>query len=375
MNNSNILSEPYQLGDLTLKNRIIMASVLRCRADPKDGILNDLHVQYYTQRASAGLIMTEGIPVAKNGFSFPGASGLYNKEQVQGWKKVVEAVHAKGTPIFAQLWHAGRGAFPSVIGEQTIAPSPIAIRGKPLIPTYEYGTPREMTKDDTKQVIEQFRQAAVNAKEAGFDGVELAATSGYLVDSFIRTSSNQRTDEYGGSAENRARFCLEVIDAMISVFGAGRVGAKFTPVGRYQDMYDENPLETFGYLLQQLEKRGVAFVQLVEPDAPVPNAQPSERIAPEKQMAEVAKQLRPYFKGTIIINNGLTAESAEKAISSGVADLASFGKDFITNPDLVERIVNGWDINKNIDFSTLLSGGEKGYTDYPIYSEVTTSSS
>ena len=367
--NSNILFEAYKLGDLTLKNRIIMASLLRCRADPKDSIPTDLHVKYYTQRASAGLIFTECAPISKTAFSFLGSGGLYNKEQVEGWRKVVEAVHAEGTPIFAQLWHAGRGAIPSLVGEEIIAPSPIAIKGKPLIPIYDYGTPREMTKDDIKEIIEQFRQAAINAKEAGFDGVELSAGNGYLVDSFIRTSSNQRTDEYGGSAENRARFCLEVIDAMISVFGAGRVGAKFTPVGRYQDMYDENPLETFGYLLQQLEKRGVAFVQLVEPDAPAPNAQKSELVAPEKELAEVTKQLRPYFKGTLIINNGLTAETAEKAISSGVADLASFGKDYVSNPDLVERIKNGWELNKKIDFPTLIGSGEKGYIDYPFYSE------
>jgi len=372
--NSNILFEPYKIGDITLKNRITMASLLRCRADPQDSVPTDLYVQYYTQRASAGLIFTECTPISKTAFSFPGAGGMYTKEQVDGWKKVVEAVHAKGTPIVAQLWHAGRGGFPSLIGEQTISPSPIAIKGKPLIPIYEYGTPREMTKDDIKEVIEQFRQAAVNAKEAGFDGVELSAGNGYLVDSFIRTSSNQRTDEYGGSAENRARFCLEVIDALISVYGAERVGAKFTPVGRYQEMYDENPLETFSYLLQQLDKRGVAFIQLVEADAPASNAPQSELVAPEKQMPEVTKQLRPYFKGTLIINNGLTAETAEKAISSGVADLVSFGKDYISNPDLAERIKNGWEINKKIDFSTVIGGGEKGYTDYPFYSEVTVSS-
>lgn len=357
-----ILFERYKIGDLTLSNRFVMCSMTRCRCDPKDGIPTDLHVEYYSQRASAGLIMTECSPIAKNGQSFMGTGGIYTDEQVEGWRKVTDAVHAKGGKIFIQIWHAGRSAHPDLIGEPNIGPSPIAIKGD-LIPEYPHKVPREMTKEDIKIVLEQFKKGALNAKKAGFDGIELHGANGYLVDEFLRDGSNHRKDEYGGSVEKRARFCLEAIDILIDVFGRNRVGIKLSPVGRYQDMYDSNPLATYTYLLQELDKRGIAYVQLVEPGDKNTS---SEQVEPEKQIPNVCKALRPHFKRTIIINNNQTPDSAIEAIKAGDADLVSFARSFIANPDYVERVKNGWDVNQP-DYSLLYTGGEKGYIDYKAY--------
>lgn len=357
------LFEPYQLGDVFLPNRIIMAPLTRCRCDIETGIPTDLNALYYSQRASAGLIITECTPVAKNATSFAGVARIYTKEQVQGWKKVTEAVHAKGGRIFNQIWHAGRAAHPALTGEQNIAPSAIAIRGN-LRSNLPHVVPREMTKEDIELVKEQFRQAAINAKEADFDGVELHGAGGYLLDQFLRDSTNKRTDEYGGSVENRCRLTLEITDIFIEVFGKGRVGVKVMPVGRFQDMYDSDPVATYSYLLKELEKRGIAYVQLMEPDEVF--AQPTGYGLGSEQIAEVCKTLRPFFKGTIIMNNNLTPEIAAKKIAAGDADLASFGRYFISNPDFVERVQNGWDYNEG-DATTFYSGGAKGYVDYPFY--------
>lgn len=360
---TNILFEKYKLGDLTLSNRFVMSSMTRCRCDPKTGVPTDLHVLYYSQRASAGLIMTECAPIAQNGQSFLGNGGIYTPEQVEGWKRVTDAVHAKGSKIFMQIWHAGRSAHPGLVGEENIGPSPIAIKGD-LIPGFPHKVPREMTKEDIKQVLGQFKQAAINAKKAGFDGIEPHAANGYLIDEFLRDVTNHRTDEYGGSVENRARFCLEVIDVFIEVFGANRVGIKLSPVGRYQDMYDSNPLATYSYLLKQLEKRGIVYVQLVEPGDK--NSIPEQVETGEQQIPHVCKALRPFFKGTIIINNNQTPETAAKAIREGDANLVSFARSFLSNPDLVDRVRHGWPTNQP-DFSTFYKGGEKGYTDYPFH--------
>jgi len=364
-----ILFQKYKLGDLTLSNRIVMASMTRCRCDPKTGVPTDLHVLYYAQRASAGLIMSECAPIANNGQSFMGNGGIYTQEQIQGWKRVTDAVHQKGSKIFVQIWHAGRSAHPDLVGEPNIGPSPIAIKGD-LIPGFTHKVPKEMTKEDIKKVLNQFKQGAINAKQAGFDGIELHGANGYLVDQFLRDSSNHRTDEYGGSVENRARFGLEAIDALIEVYGAKRVGIKLSPVGRYQDMYDSNPLATYSYLLKQLESRGIAYVQLVEPgDEPDSEGQ----TAPKKQMPNVSKALRPFFKGTIMINNNLTAELAAKSITEREADIASFARPFMANPDYVERVRNDWPVEKP-DFSTAYKGGEKGFTDFASYKPVKKSS-
>lgn len=357
-----ILFEKYKLGDLTLSNRFIMASMTRSKADKKTNIPSDIQVLYYSQRASAGLILTESIPIANNAQAFMGNGGLFSSKQAQGWKRVNDAVHAKGGKIFAQLWHGGRSAIPALNGEQNIAPSAICINGE-LFPGVAFEQPREMTKEDIRTVLGQFKQAAIYAKEAGFDGVELHGAYGFLIDQFLKESSNLRTDEYGGSIENRSRFCLEAIDLLIEVYGAKRVGIKLSPVGRRFDIYDGNPVALFSYLLKELDKRGIAYVQLVEPADK--NYSP-EQVEPEKQMPSVCKALRSFFKGTIMINNKQTPESASKAIQDGDADIVAFGTNFIGNPDYVERIRNGWELSTT-NFTTLYADGETGYTDYPFY--------
>ncbi len=359
---SNKIFEPFQLGDILLQNRIVMASLTRTRADPETGIPNDLHVQYYSQRASAGLILTECAPISRQGDSFLGAGGIYTKEQVEGWKRVVDAVHAKGGKIFIQIWHGGRAAQPSQTGKPNLAPSAIAITDSTGFGTRApHAVPKEMTKEDIRMVLEEFRQGALNAKEAGFDGIELHGANGYLIDGFLRDGTNQRTDEYGGSAENRSRLPLEIMDALIEIFGAGRVGIKLSPVGRYQDMYDSNPIATYGYLLSELDKRGIAYVQLREPEAAA-----SKLDLGAKQIAEVAKTFRPYFKGTIMINENQTKESLAEAISEGYAELASYGRYFIANPDLVERLQNDWPLNE-VNWKGAYGGSAAGYIDYPFY--------
>jgi len=224
--------------------------------------------------------------------------------------------------------------------------------------------PRAMVEEDFELVREQFRQGALNAKEAGFDGIELHGANGYLIDQFLRDGTNQRTDQYGGSIENRVRFPLEILDILIEVFGAKRVGIKLSPVGRFQDMYDSDPVALYAHLLGELEKRGIAYVQLVEPNEGFAS---EVHYGPgDQQIAEVSKTLRPYFSGTIIINNNLTPETAAKALNEGHADLAGFGRYFISNPDFVERIQNNWALNE-WDASTFYVGGEKGFTDYPSH--------
>ena len=368
MDQKNLLKDnffrKYQLGDLSLPNRILMAPMTRMRCDPKTGVPNDLLVEYYSQRASAGLIFTECSPISNTGNSSLGAGGIYTQEQVEGWKRVTSKVHEKGGRIYMQIWHAGRVAHPEHTGEQNISPSAIAIRGNSR-KDLPHVQPKEMTKEDIKTVLEQFRQGAINAKAAGFDGLELHGAGGYLVDSFLRDSANQRTDEYGGSVENRCRFALEVMDILIEVFGAKRVGAKFSPVGRFQDIYDSDPLKTYTYLLQELDKREVSFVHLAEPRDP---PTPSHYGPGEEQIAEVARTFRPVFKGSIIMDNILSPEAAAKALDEGYVDLIGFGRYFIANPDLVERLKNGWPLNE-WDFTTFYGGDAKGYTDYPLYNK------
>jgi len=357
------LFEPYTLGDLVLPNRFVMASLTRVRCDPKTGIANDMLVEYYSQRAAAGLILTECAAVANAGNSFIGSAAIYNREQMEGWRKVVDAVHKKGGRIYIQIWHAGRAAHPTQTGEQNISSSAARIRGN-LRTNLPHVEPRAMTPEDFETVRQQFRQGALYAKEAGFDGIELHGANGYLMDQFLRDGVNQRTDEYGGSIENRCRFPLEIIDILIEVFGAKRVGMKLTPVGRFQDMYDSDPFALYSYFLQQLDKKGISYVQLMEPAEEYASGVLYEPGA--KQIAEVAKTFRPYFKGTIMTNNNLTPETATKNLNEGIADLACFGRYFISNPDFVERVQNGWPLN-SWDNNTFYTGGYKGFLDYPIY--------
>ena len=360
------LFDSLQMGDITLSNRIGMAALTRQRADPKTGIANDLMAKYYSERAvEGGFQLTENGAVANQGNAFPGSAGIWNREQMEGWKKVVDAVHQKGGKIILQIWHAGRVANSSETGEENIAPSAIPVRSYDKEGNVVLGpTPREITLEDIELVKEQFRQAALRAKEAGFDALQLHGANGYLVDQFIRDGTNQRTDAYGGSIENRVRLCLELTDILISIYGKGRVGMKISPVGRYKDMFDSNPIETFTYLLKKLDEKGIAFVELAEPSG---YEGPMFYISGKSQIPNAAKVFRGAFKGVLITNRDHTPETALEFIKNGWADMVTFGRLFISNPDLVERIKNDWELNMKWDPSTFFKGGAAGYIDYPMY--------
>ncbi len=320
------LLSPVQLGELSLKNRVVMAPLTRGRADYQR-VPNDLMVEYYAQRASMGMIITEATSVDPIGVGYPRTPGIWNDDQVKAWKKITDAVHAKGGLIVLQLWHVGRLSDPLYLNGQTpIGPSAIAADDTIALvrPEKKYGVPREMSLADIKQAIDMFRQGAENAKKAGFDGVEIHGANGYLLDQFLQTISNTRADQYGGSLENRARFALEVVDAVVGVWGAGRVGYHISPRCDVLGMGDANPRETFSYLVSELSKRGLAFIC-------------SREYEGENSLNPV---LRPLFKGAYIVNEGFAQQTAEAALERGSADAVAFGKITIPNPDLVDKINN-----------------------------------
>ncbi|KYG64788.1 alkene reductase [Bdellovibrio bacteriovorus] len=346
------LFDPLKLGSLTLKNRLVMAPLTRSRAVGEGRIPNDLMVKYYEQRASAGLILTEATAVTPMGVGYAHTPGIWSKEQVQGWKKITEAVHKKGGLIFMQLWHVGRISHPVFLnGKEPVAPSAIKPKGHVSLvrPITEYVTPRALETAEVKEIVQQYKIGAANAKEAGFDGVELHAANGYLIDQFLQDSTNHRTDEYGGSIENRAKFLLEITDAVISVWGADKVGVHLAPRRDSHDMGDSNPEKTFAYAAQELDKRKVAFIFTREYEGP-------DSITPI---------IRKNYHGVLIVNEKMTKESAEKLISSKAADAVSFGKLFIANPDLPERFKQNAPLNEPQP-QTFYAEGETGYTDYPF---------
>lgn len=344
------LFEPINLGAFRLKNRIVMAPLTRARSPGR--VPTDLVARYYAQRAQAGLILSEATSVSSLGVGYADTPGIWSTEQVEAWRKVTEAVHAEGGQIALQLWHVGRISDPSFLnGNPPVAPSAIAAEGHVslLRPQRPYPVPRALEIPEIKAVVEEFRRGAENAQKAGFDGVEIHGANGYLVDQFLQSSTNLRTDEYGGSIENRARFALEIADAVSGVWGADRVGMHIAPRGDSHDMGDSDPKATFTYLAEQLGKRGLAFIFAREHEAP----------------DSLAADIRKAFGGPLILNEGFTKESAERAISDGRADAVSFGKTFIANPDLVERFRTDAELNTP-DPTTFYGGGEKGYIDYPV---------
>lgn len=362
----NNLFNAYKLGPYVLKNRTVMAAMTRCRADPKTCIPNDLHIKYYSDRAeSAGMILTECSGVSFRGNGYQGACGSWTKEQFDGWKKVVDAVHKNNSRFFLQLFHMGRAARTKDIGGQKpLAPSNVLMRIKKEGDNFVYSDePEVLTVDGIKAVVEEFRKAAEMAKEAGFDGIEIHGANGYLVDQFLRDSSNKRTDQYGGSIENRCRFPLEVVQAVISVFGADRVGIKVSPTSRYNDMCDSDPVKLYKYFLGELSKLKIAFVEVTQSsdDPMYPNFYNSKET---EQLPDAFKELRGSFQGTFIANNNLTFETASALLNSGGADLVSFARFYLANPDLIDRWMKGKPLNPP-DFSTMFWGGEKGYNDYP----------
>jgi 2,4-dienoyl-CoA reductase-like NADH-dependent reductase (Old Yellow Enzyme family) len=349
-----ILFQSLKLGALTLPNRIIMAPLTRSRAANPGRVPNDLMVEYYTQRASAGLILTEATSVTPMGVGYANTPGIWSAEQVEGWKKITKAVHEKKGHIFLQLWHVGRISDPMFLnGEQPVAPSAIKPAGHVSLvrPEKEFVTPRSLETHEIKDIVEAYRMGAENAKLAGFDGVEIHGANGYLLDQFLQDGTNRRSDQYGGSIENRARLMLEVTDAVISVWGADRVGMHLAPRGDAHDMKDSNPAETFGYVAKELGKRKIAFIFAREHQAP----------------DSLGAALKKAFGGVYIANEKFTKESAEKIITSGDADAVSFGVPFISNPDLPRRFLENAPLNET-NFQTLYSEGATGYTDYPALS-------
>jgi 2,4-dienoyl-CoA reductase-like NADH-dependent reductase (Old Yellow Enzyme family) len=349
------LFSPLRLGDLTLPNRIVLAPLTRSRAGA-NRIPNALMAEHYRQRASAGLMLTEATIVSPQGAGYADTPGIWSAEQIEGWKLTTRAVHEAGGRIFLQLWHVGRISHPSFLdGQLPVAPSAIAPAGHVslLRPETPYVTPRALGLKEIPGIVESFRIGAQNAQAAGFDGVELHGANGYLLDQFLQTRSNHRTDDYGGSVENRARLLLEVADAVISVWGAGRVGVHVSPRGDAHDMGDADPLATFGYVVRELGRRSVAFVMAREHTG-------AGRIGP---------QLRQQFNGRWIANEGFDRDSASAVIAAGDADAVGFGKAYIANPDLPERFRLGSPLNPP-RFSTFYSGGAEGYTDYPTLEQV-----
>ncbi|HEY7772008.1 MAG TPA: alkene reductase [Marinagarivorans sp.] len=344
------LFDPITLGELELRNRIIMAPLTRCRAE-SGRVPGALMAQYYRQRASAGMIISEATSVTPMGVGYPNTPGIWSDEQVAGWQKVTDAVHAEGGTILLQLWHVGRISDPIYLdGEPPVAPSAIKPAGTVSLvrPQKGYQTPRALETDEIPALVEAYRKGAENAKRAGFDGVEIHGANGYLLDQFLQSGTNHRTDAYGGSLENRARLMLEVTDAVLSVWAPGRVGMHLAPRADAHDMGDDNLPETFGYIAQQLGKRNLAFICTREHDA-------------EDSLGPKLKQL---FGGCYIANEGFTLNSASQWLLEGKADAVAFGKSYIANPDLVERFKQKTPLNEPVP-ETFYGSGAQGYTDYP----------
>ena len=343
---------PLILGDLHLKNRVVMAPLTRSRATA-DRVPTDMMAQYYAQRASAGLIISEATVISEEANGYLNTPGLFSDAQVQGWKKVTQAVHDQGGLIVAQLWHVGRVSHPDLLnGETPVAPSAVQQAGHVslLRPKREYVLPRALEIAEIQAIVEQFKQAAIRAKEAGFDGVELHGANGYLIDQFLQTKTNLRTDEYGGPVENRARLLLQIVDVLIEVWGAGRVGVHLAPRGDEHDMGDDDPRETFGYALEQLGQRKIAFFFTREYLA-------------NDSISEYLKQRSggvPY-----IANMKLSRDDAIDLLASGQADAVSWGKDYISNPDLFERLVQNAPLNELVFENMIGSQTAEGYIDYP----------
>ncbi len=345
------LFDPLTLGELSLPNRIVMAPLTRLRAPGAGRVPNALMAEYYRQRATAGLILTEATPVTPFGVGYEDVPGIWTTEQAEGWRLITDAVHAEGGRIVMQLWHVGRISDPVFHGGQLpVAPSAIRPAGHVslLRPQREYVTPRALETAEIAGVVEAFRVGAQNAQRAGFDGVEIHGANGYLLDQFLQDGSNTRTDQYGGPIENRARLMLEVADAAISVWGAGRVGMHLAPRADSHDMGDSDLPATFGYVARELGKRRLAFL-----------------FARERQAADsLGPQLKQQFGGAYIANEAFTQETATQILADGNADAVAFGKLFIANPDLVARFATGAELNAPVP-STFYAKGATGYTDYP----------
>lgn len=361
MKKTQALLQPLQMGPLHLPNRVVMAPMTRSRAaNPENKATGELQGTYYAQRASAGLIITEGSQVSKRAVGYINTPGIHSAAQVEGWKAVTQQVHEAGGRIFIQLWHVGRMSHPDFHnGQLPLAPSAINPGGKSYTPEGFKDTvaPKAMSLEEIKQTIDDFRQAAKHAVEAGFDGVEIHSSNGYLFHQFFNRSSNHRTDSYGGSIENRARFLFEVLDAVKQEIPEERIGVRLNPSlhGAFGMTLDEETIPTFDYIVNKLNDYHLAYLHLSEPFTDVsgiPHAEP-----------EIARHYRPIYKGVLMINNGFDRESGNRVLEDGLADLVAFGKPYISNPDLVERFEQNIPLTE-WDQETFYTPGEKGYLDY-----------
>ncbi|APY01044.1 alkene reductase [Lacinutrix venerupis] len=355
------LLTPYKK-NISLNNRVVMAPMTRSRAD-NDGKVptNDLHGLYYEQRASAGLIITEGSQVSKQAVGYINTPGIHTDEQVEGWKKVTQRVHDKDGKIFIQLWHVGRMSHPDFHdGDLPVSASAINPSAKSFTPDgfKDTVTPKAMTIEEIKQTVKDFQDAAVNAVEAGFDGVEIHSSNGYLFQQFFNACSNERTDEYGGSIENRARFFFEVLDAMKEVIPQEKIGARFNPSlhGMSGITVDEETIPTFEYIIKKLNDYNLAYIHLSEPFTDVSEV--------PFAVTDIAKHFRPLYNGTLMINTDFDQDKGNQVLEAGDADLVAYGKPFISNPDLVERFENNIEL-ADWDKDTFYTTGPEGYTDYP----------
>jgi N-ethylmaleimide reductase len=360
------LFEPTHAGDITLANRIAMAPLTRNRAP--DAIPTELTATYYAQRATAGLIISEATAISPEGQGYADVPGLYGTEQLDGWKKVTRAVHEAGGKIVVQLWHVGRISHTSLQPghAKPVAPSAIRAHAKTVllkdgVPTFtDTSEPRALDAEELPRIVQDYRHAARNAIAAGFDGVESHAANGYLIDQFLKTGANQRTDDYGGSIKNRARLLLEVTRAIVDEIGGGRTGIRLSPVTPANDIVDENPQPLFDYVVRELGKLGLAYVHIIEGATGGPRELPDRPF----DYAELRNAYRAAGgKGAWMVNNGYDRALAEAALANG-ADIVAFGRPFISNPDLVERLKQNAPLNE-LNRDTLYGGGAKGYTDYP----------
>lgn len=361
----NVLFTSLAIGNMTLKHRVIMAPLTRMRAQQPGDLPHALHAEYYGQRASqGGLLITEATNISPDSVGYPWIPGVFTSEQIDGWRAVTEAVHAKGGYIFNQIWHTGRISHSSMQpgNNLPVAPSAIAAKGDHIDVngnSVPFETPRELSIPEIDIIKADFVQAVLNAQKAGFDGVEVHGANGYLLDQFLRSNSNHRTDEYGGSIENRARLLLEVVDAVVSATDASFVGVRLSPWGTFNDMSNADGLEIWKYVLEQLSHRGLAYVHLIEPRADFTDDSGEH----DSSAPDAAMELGSYYKGVVISAGGFKPETAEQNVLEQRSSAIAFGRLFIANPDLPARIKAGASMNK-WDRSTFYGGGAEGYTDY-----------
>lgn len=356
------LFDSYRLGSLTLSNRIVMAPLTRNRA-AAGNVPTALMAEYYAQRATAGLIVAEATQVVPEGQGYQDTPGIHSAKQVAGWKRVTDAVHAKGGKIFLQLWHVGRVSHVDLQpgGQAPVAPSAIRAKTKTFVggTFVDVSEPRALRLDEIPAIVEGYRTGAANAIAAGFDGVEIHGANGYLLDQFLRDGINQRTDAYGGSIENRARLLLEVTEAIVKEIGAERTGIRLSPVTPANDAVDSNPQPLFNHVVEQLDRLGLVYIHVIE----------GSTGGPRDNLPFDYGALRSRYRGAWIVNNGYDRAMAENAVANGRADLIAFGRPFISNPDLVERLRSDAPL-ADLNRATLYGGGAEGYTDYPTLSAI-----